>query len=120
MKSAGKLTAKLLVRKGGASPAGSQNITQLKPLIQKQNEAKINGAGGLEETAQSDEESLDKRIAMTLRLDGERHVKLRVLAALQGRSCQGLLTEALDAYLDEQAAELDPHIWRSLSRDNDE
>ena len=114
MKSTGRLTAELLVKKGGASPAGSQNITQLKPSVQ----------GGLNTNTTSQnngvrvsQQELKKRVAMTLRLDGERHVKLRVLAALQGRSCQNLLTEALDAYLEDQAAELDPHIWRCLSQD---
>lgn len=116
MKSTGRLTAELLVRKGGASPAGSQNITQLKPLVQGGSTA---GTLPQNEEARVSSEEKQKRVAMTLRLDGERHVKLRVLAALQGRSCQNLLTEALDAYLEDQAAELDPHLWRCLSQETD-
>lgn len=41
----------------------------------------------------------DRRAAFTLRLDQERHLKLRLAAAMHGRSAQRLLTEALDAFL---------------------
>jgi hypothetical protein len=37
-----------------------------------------------------------KRVAFTLRLDGERHRRLRQAAAAGGVSAQALLTEALD------------------------
>ena len=37
-----------------------------------------------------------KRVAFTLRLDGERHRRLREAAAARGVSAQALLTEALD------------------------
>jgi hypothetical protein len=42
-----------------------------------------------------------RRAAFTLRLDPERHLKLRLAATLQGVSAQVLLTEALDAMLAE-------------------
>jgi hypothetical protein len=42
-----------------------------------------------------------RRVAFTLRLDPERHLKLRLAATLQGVSAQVLLTEALDAMLAE-------------------
>jgi len=116
MKSTGRLTAELLVKKGGASPAGSQNITQLKPLVQG---GPAVGIQPQNKQVGALEQEKEKRVAMTLRLDGGRHVKLRVLAALQGRSCQNLLTEALDAYLEDQAAELDPHLWRCLNQDTE-
>lgn len=41
-----------------------------------------------------------KRVAMTLRLDHPRHLRLRVLSAHVNRSSQDILTEALDTYLD--------------------
>lgn len=41
-----------------------------------------------------------KRAAFTLRLDAERHLKLRLASTVQNRSAQQLLTEALDAMLD--------------------
>lgn len=39
--------------------------------------------------------------AFTLRLDGDRHLKLRLMGAHQHRSAQSLVTEALDRFLDE-------------------
>ncbi|MCK0099835.1 type II toxin-antitoxin system HicB family antitoxin [Qipengyuania sp. S6317L1] len=44
-----------------------------------------------------------KRAAFTLRLDPERHLKLRLAATINGKSAQALLTEALDAMLSEIA-----------------
>ncbi len=40
------------------------------------------------------------RAAFTLRLDNERHLKLRLASALTGRSAQVIVTEALDAFLE--------------------
>ncbi|MEG3085768.1 hypothetical protein [Sphingomonas sp. PB4P5] len=40
------------------------------------------------------------RSAFTLRLDSDRHLKLRLASALQNRSAQLLVTEALDAFLE--------------------
>lgn len=45
--------------------------------------------------------STERRAAFTLRLDPERHLKLRLAATMQGVSAQALLTEALDAMLAE-------------------
>ncbi|MDO7841228.1 hypothetical protein [Sphingomonas immobilis] len=39
------------------------------------------------------------RSAFTLRLDRERHLRLRLASAVQGVSAQALVTEALDAFL---------------------
>ncbi|UIP06622.1 hypothetical protein LY632_13185 [Erythrobacter sp. SDW2] len=44
-----------------------------------------------------------KRAAFTLRLDEERHLKLRLLSTVQGKSAQQIVTEALDALLDGMA-----------------
>ncbi|KLI65123.1 hypothetical protein AAV99_01305 [Aurantiacibacter marinus] len=41
------------------------------------------------------------RAAFTLRLDAERHLKLRLASTLQGSSAQALVTEALDSFLEE-------------------
>jgi hypothetical protein len=40
------------------------------------------------------------KAAFTLRLDQERHLKLRLASAVSGRSAQQLVTEALDAFLE--------------------
>lgn len=47
------------------------------------------------------------RAAFTLRLDTERHLRLRLASALAGQSAQYIVTQALDAYLDGQ-----PHVAR--------
>ena len=43
------------------------------------------------------------KAAFTLRLDAERHLKLRLLSALSHRSAQQIVTEALDAILNEHS-----------------
>jgi hypothetical protein len=42
-----------------------------------------------------------RRAAFTLRLDGKRHLKLRLASTVRNRSAQQLVTEALDRFLDE-------------------
>jgi hypothetical protein len=42
-----------------------------------------------------------RRAAFTLRVDGERHLKLRLACTIRNRSAQQLVTEALDRLLDE-------------------
>ena len=44
--------------------------------------------------------SQGRRVAFTLRLDPERHLRLRLASAVLGRSAQEILTEALDSRLD--------------------
>ncbi|MGD5203631.1 hypothetical protein QT889_22420, partial [Xanthomonas citri pv. citri] len=39
------------------------------------------------------------KAAFTLRLDAERHLKLRIACAMRNRSAQMIVTEALDAFL---------------------
>ena len=41
-----------------------------------------------------------KKAAFTLRLDAERHLRLRLASALTGRSSQQLVTSALDSFLE--------------------
>ncbi|WP_271077002.1 hypothetical protein [Aurantiacibacter sp. MUD61] len=45
--------------------------------------------------------SQGKRAAFTLRLDAERHLKLKLASTLQNMSAQMLVTEALDRFLSE-------------------
>lgn len=42
-----------------------------------------------------------KRAAFTLRLDADRHLKLRLASTIGGRSAQQIVTAALDAFLDD-------------------
>ena len=60
-------------------------------------------------------QSKSKRTAFTLRLDHDRHLKLRMACTLSGRSAQSLVTEALDAML-AQIPELDQLVARVQSR----
>ena len=41
-----------------------------------------------------------RKAAFTLRLDAERHLKLRLACAVAGRSAQQMVTQALDTFLD--------------------
>ncbi len=45
------------------------------------------------------------KAAFTLRLDGERHLKLRLVCAVTHRSAQQIVTEALDQFLAQQPSE---------------
>ncbi len=56
------------------------------------------------------------KAAFTLRLDAERHLKLRVVCALRHRSAQQIVTEALDAYLAKQPIPADLAIGSSPPR----
>jgi len=56
-----------------------------------------------------------KRAAFTLRLDTDRHLKLRLASTMQGVSAQSLVTDALDALLD-GIEELDTLVER-MKRD---
>jgi hypothetical protein len=42
---------------------------------------------------------LGRKAAFTLRLDGERHLKLRLACAIERRSAQQMVTQALDEFL---------------------
>ena len=56
--------------------------------------------------------SRGRKAAFTLRLDADRHLRLRLASAVSGRSAQQLVTEALDRWLDESGAvdELARHV----------
>jgi len=52
-------------------------------------------------TTQKDTDKPARRAAFTLRLDADRHLKLRLAATMQGMSAQALVTEAIDAVFSE-------------------
>ncbi|MFQ5346553.1 MAG: hypothetical protein ACE5ED_01755 [Rhodothalassiaceae bacterium] len=116
MKNAARLTASLLVRKGEATPAvipevraarfpaAARQQVPVPPLARRKAKA-----APADEAVSPDSKAADrvagKRIAMTLRLDAERHLRLKLLAAHERKSCQVLLLEALDALVDRHLAE---------------
>ena len=52
-------------------------------------------------TPKSDDVPAREKVAFTLRLDKERHLKLRLASAVTNQSAQRLVTEALDRFLEE-------------------
>ena len=87
------LTSALLARKGGATPA----FPLISSLGEDRPERRVNGRAGLPVTT-DDRAPVAK---LTLRLDRERHLKLKLAAAHLRRSAQEILTNALDQYLDD-------------------
>ena len=59
--------------------------------------------------------TIGRRAAFTLRLDTDRHLKLRLAATMQGVSAQSLVTQALDTMFDDIEA-LDTLVER-MKRD---
>ena len=87
------LTSALLARKGGASPA----FPLIPSLGEDRPERRAAGRAGLPMTTE-DRAPVAK---LTLRLDRERHLKLKLAAAHLRMSAQEILTKALDQYLDD-------------------
>jgi hypothetical protein len=111
-----RLTAALLARKGHALPTGGfahSRLDRLPPPASPPKpdrqpwaapqpiEAPRERPSLLQsEPCQSIADADDGRVAFTLRLDRDRHARLRILAARRGRSGQEMLIKALDAYLE--------------------
>lgn len=94
---AAALTAGLLARKGLAR----------KPVLAHAEEAAASPSDALAERLARTARATKDRAAFTLRLDADRRLRLRLAAAIAGRSAQQLVTEAIDAMLDDMA-ELEP------------
>ncbi|HAU21781.1 MAG TPA: hypothetical protein DCS24_04150 [Erythrobacter sp.] len=124
------LNPALLARKGGAKPAmrpqlgpipdasadkledlgwndmgqdgdGQDTATILQLDIPKAANEQAGSGKKLQAKKGKSANSAAKRAAFTLRLDPERHLKLRLASTMQNRSAQQLVTEALDALLAE-------------------
>lgn len=76
-------------------------VVQLKPASGKVAITQDNSPGPIEKPVRKRQSALKqgKRAAFTLRLDQERHLKLRLAATMQDTSAQELVTQALDALL---------------------
>ena len=102
MKTAASLTASLLARKGQAGPTdGLQSVGidgQAATSPPRQGQAEIERRLAPKRPVGS-----GKRIAMTVRLDHEQHLRLRIFSVHQKRSSQEILALALDKYIDENA-----------------
>jgi hypothetical protein len=70
------------------------------PVAVPESEAKrVSPATAARLARESAAATAERKAAFTLRLDTDRHLRLRLSAALAGRSAQQLVTEALDAFL---------------------
>jgi len=102
-----------------APPVQAQPLPEPEPVVQPEPVAQAAPAPAMDSAAPASEAPAPRPVstataarigrevaskkgkaAFTLRLDTERHLKLRLASALSGRSAQLLVTEALDAFLD--------------------
>ncbi|MXP08738.1 hypothetical protein [Pseudoblastomonas halimionae] len=85
-----------------------------KPEVVREREqaAKKIAAGALPAAPRRKAIAKGRKAAFTLRIDPERHLKLRLACTLKNRSAQQLITEALDCWLDAQdeIAEIAAHV----------
>lgn len=83
------------------NPAGEQALASVPEVVQQQKKI----AQRLEKPKSAPRRSAvsqGRKAAFTLRLDEERHLKLRLACVTSGRSAQQLVTEALDRLIAEQ------------------
>jgi hypothetical protein len=106
-----RLTSALLARKGQALPTGGfahAKLALMPPLPPTTTKLERDCCGlapssaspRVRRPAPQARAGAGDRVAFTLRLDRERHLRLKVLAARRGRSGQEMLLRALDAYLE--------------------
>jgi hypothetical protein len=113
-----KLTSALLVRKGNAAPAshgfGTQPVSSLVHAAREEKRmfaffrsAPKKSPRRVEVTQASQSRrkpsSRDARARLSLRVDAEKYLRLKLVSAHRRRSLQHVLTEALDYYLQDIA-----------------
>lgn len=105
-----RLNSSLLARKGQALPAvgfpsRAAGLARSGLLEVVGGRAEPGVPATRQRSAERPGQRSERRIAMTVRLGRERHVRLKIFAALHGRSCQDVLIQALDAWLEASAAD---------------
>jgi hypothetical protein len=111
-----RLTSALLARKGQALPTGGFAHAKLALIPPQPSAARRNreccgsipsqeGSATPRRASHEPRPAAGERVAFTLRLDHERHLRLKILAARRGRSGQEMVLRALDAYLEACAAD---------------
>jgi hypothetical protein len=129
-----RLTDVLLARKGHALPTGGFAHAKLDLIPPQATATKLDlqpwaapaPRGVLlkhpqpvrEEPRRRSGDADDGRVAFTVRLDRDRHARLRILAARRARSGQEMLIKALDAYLEACATDC-PCLRRGSVRSAD-
>jgi hypothetical protein len=125
-----RLTSGLLARKGQALPTGGfahakLNLVPRLPSVATPGQHRCGTSAPREallpelrrpapEPSRRSAPAEDDRVALTLRLDRARYIRLKILAARRARSGQELLLRALDAYL--EACAVDCACLRSTGR----
>ena len=114
MKRAAQLVSGLLIRKGDAIPTGGfahvgADLSQLLPARGKLEAARAGrvtassapgaGAGRTRTPKRRTGVAQVPRVPLTLRLDPERHRRLKIFCTRSQRTTQAVLLEALDIYL---------------------
>jgi hypothetical protein len=105
---AASLTSALLVRKGAAVPAGYVSLAAVVRGVRAP-EADDSGVTTLSEAGKASgarprrrrQSAVDPRARISLRLDDERHLKLKLTAAHLHKKLQDVVIAALDGYLDQ-------------------
>jgi len=87
----------------GGKPAVRQHIEAIAAHLARSNR---NDTLAAAEAAPKPRKASSRRAAFTLRLDSDRHLKLRLASTIKNRSAQQIVTEALDRLL-EAMPELD-------------
>ena len=85
----------------GLAEQGGDNVVSLAPQDNEVHRQQSEIAERVTRSARPRKPALErgKRAAFTLRLDAERHLKLRLACTVRGRSAQQIVTEALDRLL---------------------
>ena len=85
-------------------PVTQADVTPIVPSVRQQQKRIARSFGGPQEQTPIMQavQPRKTRTAFTLRLDADRHLRLRLASAVSNRSAQQLVTEALDAFLDSQ------------------
>ncbi|PCI51832.1 MAG: hypothetical protein COB49_00750 [Alphaproteobacteria bacterium] len=100
-------TTEELISQSSGTMAGEKEFTALKKADRSLKAAPVKTHEGKISTRKSKTEkslkdpAVKKRIAMTLRMEEENHLRLRLYSAHTRKSCQVILSEALDIYLAE-------------------
>ena len=113
-----RLTSALLVRKGNAAPAshgfGTQPVSSLVHVAQEEKKLFAFFRSAPKKTPRRVEVTQaplarrkpaprDARARLTLRVDAEKYLQLKLVSAHRRRSLQHVLTEAVDYYLEDIA-----------------
>lgn len=106
MKAAASLTSSLMARKGAAVPA-EQSVVPLKPAVFARNRSRAAEhpieppVRGCSSDPCGNQDDLRRAAKLTLRLEGDQHLQVKLLASHLNCSIQTIIREALQRHLDE-------------------